>query len=190
MKNRCLLMLFLPAYLTGCTVSSQSLGGGYELSTLQAFSWEPSIGTHTLYYRGANGARSRVWPNYVFDILVHDRTALFVAPSQNRYKLFGVTNGTPRLEVGTAILAFEAQRKGQDVSAFLQQHELCPSSLKRLTDGVELQYPQRQLNSSPLHLSLTWDELSTVMRRVQAQGRPQKDKSGMSYLQIDYSQNR
>src|SRR5256885_6220007 len=114
MKNRYLPILFLPACFTGCSISSESLGGGYELSTMRYASWEPGGVSRSLYFRQPHGWQNQVWKNLALtdEVLVEGSTALFAAPTRPEYKLIAVKNGAPLLEVGKPILAFEAQRKG------------------------------------------------------------------------------
>jgi len=105
------------------------------------------------------------------------------------YKLFAVQNGTPCVEVGSAIFAFEAERQKKESHAFLQQYVVYTSEAKRTDNGFQLLCGQHGVNQPHLTITITWSELATIMRQVEAEGHPQKDKSGGRYLQIDHSSN-
>jgi hypothetical protein len=189
MKYKHLLVPLLIVWLVGCTTSFKPIGGGYYIREVDLISWEPGAGSRQLFYRRSGGSRVLLSGYFMGHVLVKDRTAIFDATTlPGDYVLFASEEGGPRLEVGNAILAFQAEKEKMDVSAFVEQHEVDTSYLKGLTDGIELQYSQRRgVNNPILHIALTWNELSIIMQRVRAEGRPQKDRSGMSYLRIDYN---
>ncbi len=167
----------LAVCLTGCATNSKPLGGGYYLRATHYFSWEPSGVRLSLFFRGAQGARIEVWKNLTGRIVVNDSVAVFEGTTRpaGEYKLFAVQDGAPCLEIGNAILAFQAEKEKTDVRAFMERCILATSALERTDHGL-------QLGS----LGFTWEEIATVMQRVKAEGQVQKDGSGMSYLHIDY----
>jgi hypothetical protein len=185
------LILIFVLGLTGCTTSSTSVGGGYYLKTTHYFSSEPPGSSESLYFRGPHGS-AKVWKNFTGPLVVEGGTAVFVGTTQpGEYELFAVKNGGTRLEVGKPILALQAERESTDISAFVDEHQIFTWSLKKLTNGFELEYSRRHgVNNPHEYLSLTWAELSTIMHHVEAEGRLQKDRSGFSYLQIDYARKR
>lgn len=184
-------ILLLMLCLTGCSTSSTSLGGGYYLKTTRYFSPEPPGVSESLFFRGPRGAE-KVWKNFTGPVLIEEGTALFVGTTQpGEYELFAVNDGGAPLEVGNPILAFKAETDSTDISAFVSQHQIYTRYLKRLTNGFELVYSRRHgVNNPHLHLSVTWDALSTIMHRVESEGTEQKDRSGYSYWQIDYRQKK
>ena len=180
--------------LVGCTISWEPVGSGYYIKTVRGtlpLGGYPNCEL-SLYFQKPGGRRVLVWKNFTGEIVVNDSTALFVTTARaGEYLLFAVKDGVNPLEVGKAILAFQAEKEKADVPAFLEQHQIYTYTLKKLTDGFDLQYSKWRGNSNPfLHISLTWDDLSTIMQRVKAEGRPQKGRSGMSYLQIEYNAKR
>lgn len=188
--KRLLAILLLLIGVPGCIFSSKPLGGGYRLRTIQYLSWEPGGVSESLYFRGRYG-ESRVWPwgHLSGVILVEQNIALFIGTtSSGDDKLFAVRDGGKVMEVGRPILAYEAQRQSAaDVAAFVNAHELNMGHVQPLPDGFELKYWRSAgVNNPFLPLVLTWDELATIMRRVEAEGRRVKDRSGVSYLQIDF----
>lgn len=191
MKSAFSAILLLTLFFSGCTTSSKPVGGGYYLQTTHYLSFEPPGSSESLYFRGPHG-RAKVWKNFTGPLLVEGGTALFVGTTQpGEYELLAVENGGTCFAVGKPILALQAERKSTGVSAFLAEHQIFTWSLKQLTNGFEFEYSQRHgVNNPHLHSTLTWTELSTIMHRVEAEGRPQKDSSGFSYLQLDYAEKR
>jgi len=191
MKLRRLFLLLLVVCSAGCTISSKPIGGGYYVRTVHYFSWEPPGIAESLHFRGENGERICVWKNFTGRVLVEDSTAVFEGTTRpaGDYKLFAVQDGTPCIEVGGAILAFEAQRQNQDIHAFLERYVVYTSEAKRIENGFQLVCGQHGVNQPHLIISITWRELAGIMARVEAEGHVLKDKSGDTYLQIHYSTN-
>jgi hypothetical protein len=152
---------------------------------------EPPGVASSLHFRGENGERIRVWKNFTGRVLVEDNTAVFEGTTRpaGDYKLFAVRNGTPCVEVGEAILAFEAEKQKTDIPAFLERYVVYTSDAERIDNGFRLVCGQRGVNQPHLVISIAWRELATIIGRVEAEGHPQKDKSGDTYLQVDYSTN-
>src|SRR3989442_1173894 len=110
MKFKHLLFPLLTIWLVGCTTSFKPIGGGYYIKNVDVISWEPGAGSKQLYYRRTGGSRVLVCRYFMGDIIVKDRTAVFDATTMpGDYVLFASEDGGTRLEVGNAILAFQAK---------------------------------------------------------------------------------
>jgi hypothetical protein len=81
---------------------------------------------------------------------VEGTTIVFAGSSRDWQEgIFAAENGARPVEIGKPILAGEAEKQSTDPRAFLAEHELEMSYLKRLSDGLELKYWRSSQVNSP-----------------------------------------
>ena len=192
MSHKNILVLLLAVALVGCTTSNRPVGGGYYVKSVNWVSWESGGGSRELYFRKPWDRRVKVWGYVGGGVETKDDVAVFMGNTQpgkeeHSRGFFAVQGSGPLLEIEKTLLAFEAEKEKEDVSAFRYRFQILDWHLKRLPDGFELECSQHGVGQPHKFISVRWAELSTIMQRVRTSGSLQKDRSGKSYLQIQYA---
>ena len=190
MTRQNIFVLLVAVAMSGCTISHIPVGGSYSIREAHAISWESGGGSRELYFKKPSGWRVQVW-GYVGAVQAKDNVAVFMGNTQpgkeeHSEGFFAVRDGGPLLEITQPLLAYKAEKEGLDVPSYMG---LCIYDyyLKKLPDGFELECSQHGNNQPEIYIPVTWEELSVIMERVKAKGKLQKDRSGKSYLQVEYT---
>jgi hypothetical protein len=188
MRFRCVLIAAFGLVLVGCTTYRIRVGGAYCIKEVHGISWEAG-GSRALYFREPGGSEVQIWGS-VGAVQARDNVAVFMGNTQpgkggHSRGFFAVEGSGPLLEIEKALWAFQADKERVNIVEFINRYSINDWYLKRLTNGFELQSSlSRGVNSTNFYVSITWEELSAIMRRVRTEGTLQKDRSGKLYLQI------